>query len=72
MLGLPVEMYTALFAISRVAGWCAHRAEELSNGGRIIRPAYKSAVRNKDYVPMEERESSVVAEDMLSQIKHLF
>ncbi len=72
MLGLPVEMYTALFAISRVAGWCAHRAEELSNGGRIIRPAYKSAVRNKDYVPMHERESSVVTADMLSQIKHLF
>ncbi len=72
MLGLPVEMYTALFAISRVAGWCAHRAEELSNGGRIIRPAYKSAVRNKDYVPMVERESSTLTDDMLSQIKHLF
>ncbi len=72
MLGLPVEMYTALFAISRVAGWCAHRAEELSNGGRIIRPAYKSAVRNKDYLPIAEREPSEELADMLSQIKHLF
>ena len=41
MLGLPEEVFTPLFAAARMAGWCAHRIEELMNGGRIIRPAYK-------------------------------
>ncbi len=72
MLGLPVEMYTALFATSRVAGWCAHRAEELSNGGRIIRPAYKSAVRPKEYVAIKNRETSAESVSILSEIKHMF
>ena len=45
MLGLPEELYTALFAIARISGWCAHRIEEMTTGGRIIRPAYKSVVR---------------------------
>jgi citrate synthase len=41
MMNIPRELYTPLFAISRVAGWCAHRMEEIVSGGRIIRPAYK-------------------------------
>lgn len=56
MLKIPPEMYTPLFAISRTAGWCAHRMEEIISGGRIIRPAYKSLCRNsKEYVKIDER-----------------
>lgn len=55
MLGIPKELYTPLFATARVAGWCAHRIEEILTGGRIIRPAYKSNFTPKKYVPMEER-----------------
>ena len=55
MLGIPEEMFTPLFAIARVAGWCAHRLEELISGGRLIRPGYKAVMRNSTYVPIEER-----------------
>jgi len=55
MLGLPPELYTPIFAISRVAGWGAHRIEEQISGGRIIRPAYKCIAENKPYVPLEKR-----------------
>ena len=41
MLGIPEELFTPIFAIARTPGWCAHRLEELLNGNRIIRPAYK-------------------------------
>ena len=41
MLGIPEELYTPIFAISRVAGWSAHRIEELSNSGKVVRPAFK-------------------------------
>ncbi|HEX3028130.1 MAG TPA: citrate/2-methylcitrate synthase [Clostridia bacterium] len=54
-LNIPMELYTPIFAIGRVAGWCAHRIEELVNGGRIIRPAYKSVVNKKEYIPISER-----------------
>lgn len=72
MLGLPVELYTALFAISRVAGWCAHRAEELTTGGRIIRPAYKSTAHHQDYVALHDRIESDAHKNDLSSIKHMF
>lgn len=56
MLKIPPEIYTPLFAISRTAGWCAHRIEEIISGGKIIRPAYKSLCRNhREYIPMDER-----------------
>ena len=55
MLGLPPELYTPIFAISRVAGWSAHLIEEHVSGGRIIRPAYKSVAEMKEYISMEER-----------------
>jgi citrate synthase len=55
MLGIPTELYTSLFAVSRVAGWCAHRLEEIVAGGRIIRPAYKCVQGRLDYVPLEKR-----------------
>ncbi|MDR2607024.1 MAG: citrate/2-methylcitrate synthase [Treponema sp.] len=55
MLGIPQELYTPLFAISRVAGWCAHRLEEIVSGGRIIRPAYKCVQQRMEYLPLEKR-----------------
>lgn len=58
MLGIPEELYTPLFAIARISGWCSHRIEELVNRGKIIRPAYKSVAPRRSYLPMDERESS--------------
>jgi citrate synthase len=55
MLDIPAELYTPLFAISRVVGWSAHRLEELSTGGKIIRPAYKSVSPLQKYVPLASR-----------------
>ncbi len=56
MLGIPEELFTPLFAISRVVGWAAHRIEELATGGKIIRPAYKAVAPRREYVAMEGRE----------------
>lgn len=55
MLKLPSELYTPIFAIARIAGWSAHRIEELLNTGKIIRPAYKSVQSHKDYIPLSDR-----------------
>ncbi len=55
MLGLPMELYTPIFAIARIVGWSAHRLEELSNNGKIIRPAYKTLCTDQDYIKMEDR-----------------
>lgn len=55
MLGIPRQLYTPLFAIARIAGWSAHRIEELVTTDKIIRPAYKSLVTKKEYIPREER-----------------
>ena len=55
MMNIPEELYTPLFAVSRVASWCAHRMEEIVAGGKIIRPAYKSVTVKKEYTPIEER-----------------
>ena len=55
MLGLPVELYTPLFAIARIAGWSAHRMEELTVGGKLIRPRYECVEEHRSYVPMENR-----------------
>ncbi|MGV8083782.1 MAG: citrate/2-methylcitrate synthase [Coriobacteriia bacterium] len=55
MLDIPPELYTPLFAISRIVGWAAHRLEEISDGGKLIRPAYKSVSPLQKYVPIEER-----------------
>ena len=57
MLGLPRELYTPIFAISRIAGWSAPRIEELVNEGKIIRPAYKYVGHHKEYRSVEEREA---------------
>ena len=55
MLDLPQELYTPLFAMARVAGWSAHRIEELINMGKIIRPAYKYVGTHVPYLPLEQR-----------------
>jgi citrate synthase len=55
LLGIPRDLYTPLFAIARIAGWAAHRIEELVSGGRIMRPAYKNVVKKQEYVPLHER-----------------
>jgi citrate synthase len=55
MLGIPAELFTPIFAVSRVAGWCAHRMEEIVAGGRIIRPAYKCVQPRLDYISLDKR-----------------
>ncbi len=55
MMNIPEELYTPLFAVSRVSSWCAHRMEEIVAGGKIIRPAYKSVTVKKPYTKTEER-----------------
>lgn len=55
MLNLPQSLYTPLFAIARIAGWSAHRIEELTNGGKIIRPAYQCVQPAREYVPLKDR-----------------
>ena len=56
MIGLPQEIYTPLFAMARIVGWCAHRNEELTfTGKRIIRPAYKNVLVEGEYIPLNKR-----------------
>ena len=55
MLGIPVELFTPIFAVARIAGWSAHRLEELVSANKIIRPAYKSLCRRRTYRKIEER-----------------
>ena len=55
MLDLPLQLYTPIFAIARIAGWAAHRIEELANPSKIIRPAYKAVSSFHDYIPLDKR-----------------
>ena len=55
MLGIPQDLVTPMFAVARMAGWCAHRMEEMMTGGRIIRPAYRAIVKNQKYIPIDQR-----------------
>lgn len=59
LLGIPSDLFTPLFAVSRVAGWCAHRIEEVTYGGRIIRPAYRAMAKPKKYVPINDRKGNL-------------
>ena len=55
-IGIPKELYTPLFAMARISGWCAHRIEELTfQAKRIIRPAFKNVYSRQDYIPLQER-----------------
>ena len=55
MLGLPLELYTPIFAIARISGWSAHRMEELANNSKIIRPAYNPIGSDKEYINLRKR-----------------
>ncbi len=55
VLGIPEDLYTPLFASARIVGWCAHRIEELLTSNKIIRPAYKSVSKSRDYLPINKR-----------------
>lgn len=55
MMDIPKDLFTPLFAASRIAGWCAHVLEEVLNGGRIIRPAYKAVLKDVEYKPLNKR-----------------
>jgi citrate synthase len=55
MLNIPQELFTPLFAVSRIVGWSAHRMEEIANKGKIIRPAYKSVALEQEYIPLNNR-----------------
>ena len=55
MLGISEDLFTPLFAISRIPGWCAHRVEEVVFANRIMRPAYKYLGHEQEYIPLEER-----------------
>ncbi len=55
MLRIPHELFTPIFAAARIAGWSAHRIEEIVSGGRILRPAYKCVMKRREYTPMDKR-----------------
>jgi citrate synthase len=55
-LDIPKELFTPIFAVARISGWCAHRIEELVSKGKIIRPAYKNILEKQDYCPLEYRD----------------
>ena len=55
MLDLPLELYTPIFAVARIVGWSAHRMEELINTDKIIRPAYKNVLDDREYISINER-----------------
>ena len=66
MLELPKELFTPLFAVARIAGWSAHRIEELSNSSKIIRPAYENVMPRRPYVQIDNREPSFNAEEEIA------
>ena len=55
MLGIPTDLFTPLFAVGRVPGWCAHRLEELGGHSRIVRPAFKCILPPQKYLPLADR-----------------
>ena len=59
MLDIPPELFIPMFACARIAGWSAHRIEELVSGGRIMRPAFKCVSKRRPYVEMDDREGLV-------------
>ena len=58
MLGIPDELFTPLFAVARMAGWAAHRMEDVITCNRIIRPAYKSIAKELNYIKLDDRTAS--------------
>ncbi len=56
-LNIPTDIATPLFAAARLSGWCAHRLEEITSNGKLMRPAYISIADTKEYIPMDKRKS---------------
>lgn len=80
MLDLPPDLFTPLFAVARITGWCAHRLEEIVSGGRIMRPAYKSVSNLGKYVAIGDRETTpsiridehpIIREDIVKEEKDI-
>ncbi len=69
MLNIPVELFTPIFAMSRIAGWSAHRIEEIVSGGKVIRPAYKNVMPKSRYIPLDKRTIESFSDQDLSAIK---
>lgn len=69
MLGIPEELFTPLFAISRISGWSAHRIEEIVSGGKIIRPAYKYVGHHREYVDIEDRHGIAYEDSIIKKAK---
>ena len=69
MLGLPKSLYTPLFATARIVGWMAHRLEEVTTGGKIIRPAYKYVGHHASFVPFDERAPEEGCEEVLRELE---
>jgi citrate synthase len=55
MLNIPIDLYTPIFAASRVSGWCAHRIEQILSDQKILRPAYNTVVAENSYLPLNLR-----------------
>ena len=55
MLNIPKDLFTPIFAMSRIPAWGAHRIEEIVSGGRIMRPAFKNVSPRREYIPLEDR-----------------
>lgn len=70
MLGIPKELFTPIFAISRIAGWSAHRLEELVNAGKIIRPAYRYVGHHRPYLEVEMRKEENPFSDPVYRKEH--
>ena len=69
MLGLPVELYTPMFAVARIVGWSAHRLEEIVSAEKIIRPAYVNVHERRPYVPMDKRHGMADSVDQTGIVK---
>ena len=69
MLGIPKELFTPIFAISRIPGWSAHRLEEILNASKIIRPAYKYVGHHTDFQPLEKRKTAREITPLLDKMK---
>lgn len=69
MLGIPQELFTPIFAMARIVGWCSHRIEEITTGGKIIRPAYKSAIKRLKYTPIDQRKTPTMKDIESETIK---
>ena len=72
MLGIPDDLFTPLFAIARISGWCAHRIEEVLSCSKIIRPAYRAAFEQAEYVPMAKPDKNATGTSNAIPVSEMF